>query len=165
MKVAQLCPTLSDPVDYIVRGILQARILEWVAFLLQGIFPTHGLNPGLPHCRWILYQLSHQGSPRVLGWVSCPFSSRSSWSRNQTGAFSIAGEFFTNWAVREAIFCEFYSKDNLAWVTSTFESGVKDRARLWVSSWYWSVSSVHIQTVPSHIYRFHLYPYVQQTSL
>ena len=31
--------------------------------LLQGILPTQGLNPGLPHCRWILYQLSHQGSP------------------------------------------------------------------------------------------------------
>ena len=32
--------------------------------LLPGIFPTQGLNPGLWHCRWILYQLSHQGSPR-----------------------------------------------------------------------------------------------------
>ena len=31
--------------------------------LLQGIFPTQGSNPGLPHCRRILYQLSHQGSP------------------------------------------------------------------------------------------------------
>ena len=31
--------------------------------LLQGIFPTQRLNPGLPHCRWILYQLSHQGGP------------------------------------------------------------------------------------------------------
>ena len=31
--------------------------------LLQGIFPTQGLNPGLLCCRWILYQLSHQGSP------------------------------------------------------------------------------------------------------
>ena len=31
--------------------------------LLQGIFPTQGLNPGLPHCRWILYCLTHQGSP------------------------------------------------------------------------------------------------------
>ena len=30
--------------------------------ILQGIFPTQGLNPGLPHCRWILYQLSHKGS-------------------------------------------------------------------------------------------------------
>ena len=32
VKVAQLCPTLCDPVDYTVHGILQARILEWVAF-------------------------------------------------------------------------------------------------------------------------------------
>ena len=32
--------------------------------LLQGIFPTQGSNPGLPHCRWILYQMSHRGSPR-----------------------------------------------------------------------------------------------------
>ena len=31
-------------------------------FLLQGIFPTQGLNPGFPHCRWILYLLSHEGS-------------------------------------------------------------------------------------------------------
>ena len=30
---------------------------------LQGIFPIQGSNPGLPHCRWILYQLSHKGSP------------------------------------------------------------------------------------------------------
>ena len=34
--------------------------------LLQGIFPTQGLNPGLPHCRQILYQLSHKGSPFYL---------------------------------------------------------------------------------------------------
>ena len=33
--------------------------------LLQGIFLTQGSNPGLPHCRWILYHLSHQGSPRT----------------------------------------------------------------------------------------------------
>ena len=42
--------------------------------LLQGIFPTQGSNPGLPHCRRILYQLSHQGSPRILAWVAYPFS-------------------------------------------------------------------------------------------
>ena len=44
-------------------GFLQARILKWVAiFLLQGIFPTQGLNPSFPHCRQMLYHLSHQGS-------------------------------------------------------------------------------------------------------
>ena len=34
--------------------------------LLQGIFPTQGLKQGLPHCRWILYQLSHKGSPYIV---------------------------------------------------------------------------------------------------
>ena len=38
--------------------------------LLQGIFPTQGLKQGLPHCRWILYQLSRKGSPRILGRVA-----------------------------------------------------------------------------------------------
>ena len=63
MKVAQGCLTLCDPMDYTVQGILQARILEWVAY---------------------------------------PFSSGSSWPRNQTGASCIEGGFFTNWAMREA---------------------------------------------------------------
>ena len=37
--------------------------------ILQGIFPAQGSNPGLPHCRQILYQLSHQGSPQRNNWV------------------------------------------------------------------------------------------------
>ena len=37
--------------------------------LLQEIFPTQGLNPGLPHCRWILYQLSHQGRQTLNHWT------------------------------------------------------------------------------------------------
>ena len=41
--------------------------------LLQGIFPTQGSNPGLPHCRQILYHLSHQGSPP--GWSGYPIPS------------------------------------------------------------------------------------------
>ena len=40
--------------------------------LLQGIFPSQGSNPGLPNCRQILYQLSHQGSPRILEGVPIP---------------------------------------------------------------------------------------------
>ena len=47
-------------------------------FVLQGIFATQGLDPALPHCRQILYQLSQQGSPRILEWVAYPFSCRSS---------------------------------------------------------------------------------------
>ena len=60
-KVAQLCPTLSNPLDYTVHGILQARNTGVGSlFLLQGIFPAQGSNPGLPYCRQILYQLSHK---------------------------------------------------------------------------------------------------------
>ena len=70
--------------------------------LLQGIFPTQGLNPGLPHCRQILYQLSHKGSPRIPEWVAYPFSSGSFWPRNWTGVSCITGRFLTNWAIREA---------------------------------------------------------------
>ena len=70
--------------------------------LLQGIFPTQGSNPGLPHCGRILYQLSHKGSPRILEWVAYPFSRGSSWPRNQTGVSCTASRFFTNWAIRES---------------------------------------------------------------
>ena len=70
VKVAQPCPTLWDPMDYTVHGILQAIRLEWVAFprgkgkipFLQGIFPTQGSSPSLPRCRRSLYQLSPQVS-------------------------------------------------------------------------------------------------------
>ena len=71
--------------------------------LFQGIFPTQGLNPGLLHCRQILYQLSHKGSPKMLEWVAYPFSSGSSWPRNRTRVSCIAGWFFTNWAMREKL--------------------------------------------------------------
>ena len=69
---------------------------------LQGIFPTEGLNPGLPYCRQIVYCLSHQRSPRILEWVAYPFSRGSSWTRNWTRVSCIAGGFFTIWAAREA---------------------------------------------------------------
>ena len=72
--------------------------------LLQGIIPTQGSNPGLSHCRQILYQLSHRGSPRILEWVAYPFSSGSSQPRNRTRVSCIAGRFSTNWDIREAQF-------------------------------------------------------------
>ena len=50
----------------------------------------------------ILYQLSHQGSPRTLEWVAFPFSRGSSQSRNQIQVSYIVGGFFTSWATREA---------------------------------------------------------------
>ena len=53
--------------NYTVHGVPQARLLEWVtSSLFLRIFPTQELNWGLLHCRWILYQLSYQGSPQKL---------------------------------------------------------------------------------------------------
>ena len=69
--------------------------------LLQGIFPTQGLNPGLQLCRQILFQLSYKGSPRILEWVVYLFSRVSSWPRNWTGVSCMAGGFFTNWTMKE----------------------------------------------------------------
>ena len=68
--------------------------------LLQGIFPIQGSNPGFPHCRWILYQLSHKGSPKIQVWVAYSCSSRSSQPRNWTRLSCVAGGFFTSWAIR-----------------------------------------------------------------
>ena len=55
--------------------------------LLQRIFPTQELNPGLPHFRWILYCLSHQRSQNILEWVTYSFSRGSSWPGNWTRVF------------------------------------------------------------------------------
>ena len=76
--VAQSCLTLCHLMDHTFRGVLQARILEWVAFPLsrgssQPRDPTQVL-----HCRWILYLLSHKGNLRILEWVAYAFFSRSS---------------------------------------------------------------------------------------
>ena len=76
--VAQSCPALCDPMDSSLRG---SSVL-WdppgknngvgCHALLQGTFPTRGLNPGLPHCRWILCCLSHQGSLYMGRWLNLP---------------------------------------------------------------------------------------------
>ena len=73
--VAQSCLTLWDPMECSppgssIHGNSPGKNIGMGCHaLLQGIFPTQGLNPGLLHCRWILYCLSHQGSPRILKWV------------------------------------------------------------------------------------------------
>ena len=67
--VVQSCPTLCDPRDHrllgsSVHGNSPGKNTGMGCHaLLQGIFPTQGLNPGLPHCKQILYHLSNQGSP------------------------------------------------------------------------------------------------------
>ena len=101
-------PTLCDPTDCSLPGSSvhgdSPGKNTGVGYhaLLQATFPTQGSNLGLPHCRQILYQLSHQGNPRILEWVAYPFSRESSWPGNRTWTSCLAGGFFVRWATREA---------------------------------------------------------------
>ena len=83
----------------IAHGVLQARILDWVAFQFpfsRGIFPTQELNQVLPHCRWILYQLSHKGRPRILEWVAHPSPAElASFSRHLVLSKKIHGDIWS----------------------------------------------------------------------
>ena len=67
--VAQSCPTLYNPMNSSPRSSFVSgdspgkNTRAGCHALLQGIFPTQGSNPGLPHCRQVLHCLNHQGSP------------------------------------------------------------------------------------------------------
>ena len=74
--IAQLCPTLCKPMDYSppgspVHGIFSSKNTGvGCYFLFQGIFPTQGWNPGLPHCRQTPYHLSHQRIPYIYVYIA-----------------------------------------------------------------------------------------------
>ena len=108
VKVAQSCPTLCDPMDYTVHGILQARLLEWVAFfpknLPKWIFPTQGSNPGLLHCRRILYQLIHK-EREWLFWIILvsPHSNHGCLYKREEDGDWIHMEEEAMWALRQRL--------------------------------------------------------------
>ena len=110
----QSCPTPSNPMDCIVHRILQARILEWVAFPFSRGSSQPRDQTQVSHIpAWFFYQLNHKGSPRILEWVVYPFSGTFSQPRNQTGVSCIAGRFFTNWAIREALLSQFNQSEKV----------------------------------------------------
>ena len=65
VKVAQLCLDSSGPQGLYSPWNSPGQNTEVSSLSLQGISPTQGSNSGLLHCRWILYQLSYKGSPRL----------------------------------------------------------------------------------------------------
>ena len=70
MKVTQSCPTLCDPMDYTVHEILQARILEWVAFPSPGDLPNPGIKPRSPALQVDSLPADPQGKPKNTGVTS-----------------------------------------------------------------------------------------------
>ena len=107
--------------------------------LLQGIFPTQGSNPCLPHCRQILHQLSQKESPRILRWVVYPFSRGSSWPRNWTRVSCIVGGFFSNLAIREALIMDETRAYYTEWSKSEREKQISYiNVCIWnLERWYW----------------------------
>ena len=109
--------------------------------LLQRIFPTQGSNPGLQHCRRLLYQLNHKGSPRVLEWVAISLSRESSQPRDQTRVSRVVGRSFTVWATREG-----KDKGNklpcfpLTSVSETFFSSVQSLSRVQLFATPWTAA-------------------------
>ena len=108
VKVTQSCLTLCDPVEYTVRGILQARILEWVAYSSRSSWPRNWIwvscIAGRFFTNWAIReaQVSYQGSIQVQSWETV-------YSRN----LSISSRFSTSlvysylsWSHESLYFCD-----------------------------------------------------------
>ena len=65
IKVTQSCPTLCDPMDCTVHGILQARILEWVAFPFSKDLPNPGIEPRSPTLQADSFPVEPQGKSQT----------------------------------------------------------------------------------------------------
>ena len=102
VKVAQSCLTLCHPMDYTVHGILQARILEWVAIPFSRGSSRPRDRTQVSHIAGGFFtSWATREVQEILKWVAYPFSRGSSGPRNQTGVSCITGRFFTGLAMRE----------------------------------------------------------------
>ena len=93
---------LCDTMDYTLHGILQAKILEWVAFPFSRGSSQPRDQTQVFHIAGGFFTNWTTGKPKKLEWVAYPFSSRSSQPRNQTGGLLHCRWILYNWANREA---------------------------------------------------------------
>ena len=95
---------LPSPMDYTDHGILQARILEWVAFPFSrgSSQPRNRTQISCIAGRFFTSWATRE-APRILEWVAYPYFSRSSQPRYQTRVSCIAGRCYTNWVMRETL--------------------------------------------------------------
>ena len=111
VKVTQLCPTLCNPMDYTVYGILQARILEWVALPFSRGSSQPRVEPRSPALQVDSLPVEPQGKPKNTGAGSL---SLLQWifptQELNLGSICIAGGFFTNWAMRVLLKYSWFTK-------------------------------------------------------
>ena len=103
VKVAQSCPTLCDPMDYTAHGILQARILQQVAFPLSRRSSQLRDRTQVSFIAVDSLPAEPQGKPKNTGVGSLSLLQQIPWPRNWTGVSWIADGFFTNWDISEAV--------------------------------------------------------------
>ena len=122
VKITLSCPTLWDPIDCTVHGILQARILEWVAFLFSrgSSQPRDLTQVSLIAGGFFTSWATRKAQEYCSELVTYPFASGSSWPRNPTAVSCIAGRFFTNWAIREAL-----GSKRLSWITCWTQNAIQ----------------------------------------
>ena len=93
---------VCDPMDLIVHGLLQARILQWVAFPFSRDLPNPGIKPRSPALQADSLP-AEQGKPKNTGVGSLSLFRGSFRPRNRTRISCIAGGFFNNWAIRKEV--------------------------------------------------------------
>ena len=103
VKVAQSHPILCDSTDYTVHGILQARMLEWVAFPFSRDLSNPGIEPRSSTLQADSLPAESQGKSKNTGVGSLSHLHQIFPTRNRTRVSCIAGRFFTKWAIREAL--------------------------------------------------------------
>ena len=96
MKIAQSCPTLCDPMDYTVHEILQARILEWVAFPSPGDLPNPEIKPRSPALKTVSLPAEPQGKPKNTGVGSLSLLQRIFLTQESNWGLLHCKGFFTN---------------------------------------------------------------------
>ena len=119
-EIYQSCLTLCDLLDYTVHGILQARILEWVAIPFSRDLPNPGIEPRSTILQVDYLPAEPPGKPKNTGEGSLSLLQRSSWPRNWTRVSCIAGGFFTSWATRGKL-------ETIIWWTSYNYSNFLER--------------------------------------
>ena len=106
--VTQSCLTLCDPMHCSPPGSSvhedsPGKNTGVGCHSLPGGLPNPEIKPMFPNCRWILYHLSHQGSPRILEWIAYPFSRGIFPTRESIKVSCIEVRFFTSSATRKAL--------------------------------------------------------------
>ena len=111
VRVTQLCPTLCDPMEYTIHGILQAIILEWIAFPFSRVSfqPRDQIQLSCIGGRFFSSWATRKAQEYWSG-LPIPSPALSSQHRNLTGLSCIVGGFFTNWAISEVPYREHIKK-------------------------------------------------------